>query len=106
MLQRGEEATRLAREAIDALGDEHPAERGLAYSAFAAGLALQDSPEADAAFRQATELLQQHGHQIDVADAYRAWARYLRGAGRESEALDVLDRATELGTSARTKTLG
>jgi tetratricopeptide (TPR) repeat protein len=100
-LGRADEAEAFAREAIDALGDESPAEQGLAWGVLAEALALQDSDDADATFRKAAELLEHHGHQVDLADAYRSWARYLRKAGRESEALDVLDRAAQLSASAR-----
>ena len=100
-LGRAKEAETLAREAIGALGDEHPAERGLAWAALADSLALQEKAEADETFRKATDLLQQHGHQVDLAEAYRSWARYLRGVGRESDALDVLDRAAQLSSSPR-----
>jgi tetratricopeptide (TPR) repeat protein len=100
-LGRAKEAERLAREAIAALRDEHPAEQGLAWAALADAVAQQDKAEADGTFRKATELLEQHGHQVDLAEAYRSWARYLRKAGRESEALDVLDRAAQLSSSPR-----
>jgi tetratricopeptide (TPR) repeat protein len=100
-LGRAQEAETLAREAIGALGDEHPAEQGLAWAALADAVAQQDKVEADGTFRKATELLEQHGHQVDLAEAYRSWARYLRKAGRESDALDVLDRAAQLSSSPR-----
>jgi transcriptional regulator with XRE-family HTH domain len=100
-LGRAKEAEALAREAIGALGDEHPAEQGLAWAALADAVAQQDKAEADDTFQKATDLLQQHGHQVDLAEAYRSWARYLRGAGRESEALDVLDRAAQLSSAPR-----
>jgi transcriptional regulator with XRE-family HTH domain len=100
-LGHADEAEAFAREAIQALGEEHPAEQGLAWAALADALALQDRADADATFRKAAELLERHGHQVDLADAYRSWARYLRKAGRESEALDVLDRAAQLSASVR-----
>jgi transcriptional regulator with XRE-family HTH domain len=104
-LGRADEAERLAREAIGALGDEHPAEQGLAWVALAEALALQDRTEADDTFRKAANLLEQHGHQVDLVDAYRSWARYLRRAGRESDALDVLDRAAQLSSSPQAQNL-
>jgi tetratricopeptide (TPR) repeat protein len=100
-LGRAKDAETLAREAIGALGDEHPAEQGLAWAALANAVAQQDKDEADGTFRTATELLEQHGDQVDLAEAYRSWARYLRKAGRESDALDVLDRAAQLSSSPR-----
>jgi len=100
-LGEAEEAETLAREAIGALGDEHPAEQGLAWAALADAVAQQDKAEADGTFRKATELLEQHGHQVDLAETYRSWARFLRKAGRESDALDVLDRAAQLSSTPR-----
>jgi tetratricopeptide (TPR) repeat protein len=98
-LGQGSEAEGLAREAIAALGDEHPAERGRAWAALARALAVQDKTEADETYRKAADLLQEDGHQVDLSDTCRAWARYLRKVGRESDALDVLDRAAELSSS-------
>jgi tetratricopeptide (TPR) repeat protein len=104
-LGSGPEAEGFAREAIEALGDDNPAEQGLAWAALADALALQDKEEADRTFRKATDLLADHGHQVDLNEAYRAWARYLRKTGRESEALDILDRAAQLGSSAAAQSL-
>jgi tetratricopeptide (TPR) repeat protein len=101
MLRRPAEAEPLAREALEALGDEHPAERGLAFAALADALAQQDKPGADEAFAEASKLLEGHGHHVDRSETYRAWARYLRKIGRESDALDVLDRAAQLSASSR-----
>jgi transcriptional regulator with XRE-family HTH domain len=105
MLGRGSEAESLAREAVAALGDENPAEQGLAWAALAEGLALEDKDTADEAFRKAADLLQEHGHDVDLTDTCRAWARYLRKSGRDTEALDVLDRAARVNASSRAKTL-
>ena len=63
-------------------------------------LAQQEKPEADEAFERAIALIEEHGRQVEKADTFRAWARYLRKTGRESEALDVLDRAAQLSSSA------
>jgi len=104
MLGDGPGAEALVREAIEALGDEHPAEQGAAWAALAESLALQEKEDAHGTFQKATDLLQQHGHQVDVMNTFRAWARYLRNAGRESEALDVLDRAAQLNASTRSQT--
>ena len=41
------------------------------------------------AFRRSADLLSSHGSQRDRSEAFRAWAKMLRSAGRESEALDV-----------------
>ena len=104
-LGRGAEAESLAREAIHALGDEHPTEQGLAWAALAEALALQEMAEADDTFRKAADLLERHGHQVELTETFRAWGRYLRKAGRESEALDVLDRAAQVNASTRSQSL-
>jgi tetratricopeptide (TPR) repeat protein len=104
-LGRGAEAEALARESIAALGDEHPAEQGVAWAVLAEALALQDKEEAHETFRKAADLLERHGHQVDLNETFRSWARYLRKAGRESEALDVLDRAAQLNAPTRTQSL-
>jgi tetratricopeptide (TPR) repeat protein len=65
----------------------------------AEALAQQEKPEANETFERAVALIEEHGRQIEKADALRAWARYLRRSGRESEALDVLDRAAQLSAS-------
>jgi transcriptional regulator with XRE-family HTH domain len=104
LLGRGAEAEKFARQAIEVLGDEHPAEQGLAWAALADAQALQDRDASDA-FGKAADLLQKHGHQVDLTEARRSWARYLRKVGRESEALDVLDRAAQINASTRTQTL-
>jgi len=93
----GEEAVRRARAAVDAVGDEFPPERGNALWALAEGLALTgDSDGADGAFRKATALLEEQGHRRDYVEAYRAWGKFLRRAGREDEALEVLEKAADL----------
>jgi transcriptional regulator with XRE-family HTH domain len=103
LLKQPAEAEQLAGEALDALGGEHPAEQGAALAVLAEALGQRQTDGADHAFRQATELLERYGHRVDLAEAYRAWGRYLRGAGRESDALDVLDKAAELGTTTYTQ---
>ena len=89
----------LAREAITLLGDDQlPEELGAAYGALADGLSLQGDPvAAEEAYRRAVELLETHGRWREATATCRVWARMLREAGREAEAIDVLERATELG---------
>jgi transcriptional regulator with XRE-family HTH domain len=99
LLDRPAETERLAREALTALGDGYPTERGVYLGILAEALAKQDNPEADETFKLAVQLIDEHGRQVEKADAFRAWARYLRKSGRESEALDVLDRAAELSST-------
>jgi transcriptional regulator with XRE-family HTH domain len=101
LLAEPQEAERLARQALVALGDDYPAERGVALGVLAEALAEQGKPEAEQTFEEAAKVLEEHGRQVERSEAYRAWARFLRHAGRESEALDVLDRAAQLSASAR-----
>ena len=94
-----DDALRRARAAVDAVADEYLPEKGTALWALAEGLALAgDAEGADGAFRQATSLLEEHGHRRDYVEAYRAWGKFLRRAGREDEALEVLERATDLAS--------
>ncbi|HSD76220.1 MAG TPA: helix-turn-helix domain-containing protein [Solirubrobacteraceae bacterium] len=93
----GEEAVRRAQAAVDTLRDEDPAEQGNARWALAEGLALTgDADGAHDAFGKATSLLGEHGRRRDHVEAYRAWGKFLRRAGREDDALEVLERAADL----------
>jgi transcriptional regulator with XRE-family HTH domain len=94
----GPAAVTLARAALEAIGDQLPEERGTAFFALGDGLALEGSyPAADDAYRRAVDLLEERHQWREATQACRAWARMLRDAGREDQALDVLDRAAELG---------
>ena len=93
-----DEAIRRAEAAVEAASDEYLRERGSALWALADAKALKgDVDGANDAFRQATELLGEHGHRRDHIEAYRAWGKFLRRAGREEQALEVLERAADLG---------
>ncbi len=95
------DAISLAREALELVGDSSPVDEGLAFRALADGLALSgEYPGADEAYRRAADLLETQGRWRDATEACRAWARLLRTNGHEEQALDVLDRATELGLRA------
>lgn len=92
----GEEAVRRSRAAADAVGDDFPPEKGNALWALAEGLALTgDVDAAHDAFGKATALLEEQG-QHDYVESSRAWGKFLRSAGREDEALEVLERAADL----------
>lgn len=92
-----DEAIRRAHVALAAAGDEYLAEKGNALWALAEGLALSgDLDGADESFREATALLGSHGLRRDYLESYRAWGKFLRRAGREEEALEVLERAADL----------
>jgi transcriptional regulator with XRE-family HTH domain len=94
-------AVDLARETLDLVGDQSPADEGLAFAALGDGLALAgEYPGADEAYRRAADLLEAQGRWRDATQACRSWAHMLRATGHEEQALDVLDRATELGLRA------
>lgn len=89
----GAQAVSLAREALEILGDDDPAERGVALWALAQGLELEgDLTGAELNFEQAAELLQANGRWRDVKLATEAWTRMLRNAGRERDADAVEER--------------
>lgn len=95
----GDSAVEFARAAL-AL-DPSPADRGEALAALADGLALRaETDAANDAYREGVRLLESEGRWRAAAHACRSWARMLRECGREPDALDVLDRAAELGTRA------
>ena len=92
----GETAVARAREALDTLGDTYEAEQGSAWWALAEGLALQgDVTEAANAFTRAVEALDGGSRFREAAQCCRRWAKVLRDAGRDAEALDALERATD-----------
>lgn len=81
--------------------DTSPVDRGQALAALAEGLALKgDQEEADRAYRDAVSILESEGRWRAAANIARAWGGLLRTVGREEDALDVLDRAAELGMRA------
>jgi tetratricopeptide (TPR) repeat protein len=93
----GTRAIELARTALELLGDRNPAEAGTAFWALGDGLALQHEWDAaNEAYRRAVDLLSSQNRWRDATQACQAWGKMLRGAGRESQALDVLERASEL----------
>jgi transcriptional regulator with XRE-family HTH domain len=103
-LDDAETAVRKAEAAVAAVaGDEYPHEKGRGFWALAEARSLAgDTDGADQAFREATLLLEAHGHRREYVDAYRAWGKFLRRAGREEHALEVLERATDLAAEPLT----
>jgi tetratricopeptide (TPR) repeat protein len=94
-------ATSLAREALELSRSAQPSEEGIALFALADALAMAgDTAGADEAYAGAVQLLEVGARWRDASAACRAWGRLLRGQNRETEALDVLDRAAELGMRA------
>ena len=59
-----------------------------------------ETDDADTAYRRSVELLEGQGRWRDATTTCRSWARMLRQMGREEQALDVLERAAELGMRA------
>ena len=97
LVEDGETAVARAQEALELLGDQHGAEQGSASWAYADGLALRgETDAADEAYRRAVDLMAENRSWREAAQACRSWGKMLRSAGRESEALDVLERATDL----------
>jgi transcriptional regulator with XRE-family HTH domain len=94
-----DEAVALARDAIAIIPEDNTLDRGTAFGALADALSLKgDAGGADDAYRQAVDLLEAGNRCRDAANICRAWALTLREQGRDKQALDVLDRAAELGT--------
>lgn len=97
----GDAAVQLAREALALIGDRSPVDEGLASAALADALALAgERQDADKAYGRAVDLLEEQGLWRDAAHACRGWGRILRQDGREAQAMDVLERAAELGMRA------
>jgi transcriptional regulator with XRE-family HTH domain len=81
------------------LAAELPNERGNAWWAIAAARAAGGGGDADDAYREAVELLAEHGTVRQYSAVLRSYGRYLREAGREHEALDVFERAAEVASN-------
>ncbi|HJX47371.1 MAG TPA: hypothetical protein VJ375_05960, partial [Gaiellaceae bacterium] len=97
----GATAVTFAREALELNAGKNPVDEGRAFTALGDGLALEhESPAAGEALRRAAELLEASGRWRDAANACRSWARILRDSQNEAQALDVLERAAELGMRA------
>jgi transcriptional regulator with XRE-family HTH domain len=96
LLGDAEQAVVRAREALDLLEDRETGTAGDAWWALAEGLALHgEVPGAHDAFTRAVELLDANRLWREAAQACRRWAKVLRDAGRDAEALDALERATD-----------
>ena len=97
-----DEAERLAQEAL-LLSDDPTTEHALAWLAIAEARVGRNDPTAGDAFRQAVELLAARGTVRNHAAALRAYGRYLRSTGRESEALDIYERAADVASNLQTE---
>lgn len=93
----GGDAVHLAQEAIDLLHGEHAPILGTALAALGEGLAMEgDIDAANDAFNRGVDLLEQTHRWREALLACRAWGQLLRDNDRQHEALDVLDRASQL----------
>jgi transcriptional regulator with XRE-family HTH domain len=92
----GDTAVARALDAIETLGSTHEAEQGSARWALAEGLALQGNvSDSHSAFGRAVDALDGGARFREAAQCCRRWATVLRDAGRDAEALDALERATD-----------
>ncbi len=102
-LLRGNAAAAIAfaREALALCNESQQMERGISAHALADALSLAgEANDASATYKQAVDLLELTGQFRSASTAARSWGRLLREQGQESDALDVLDRAAELGMRA------
>ncbi len=100
-LHRGEltEARSAALEALDLLEGAEPVEVGRTWRTLAEVFeGLGDTDLADRSHRTAIEVLVHQGASRHLADAYRAFGKFLRGQAREQEALDAFERAADLAS--------
>ena len=104
-LGEGPEAVVRAEEALELLGDDYEAEQGSAWWALAEGRALQsDVAGATEAFSRAVDFLDRTSSWREAAQCCRRWAKVLRDAGRDAEALDALERATDFAVRSQPAT--
>jgi tetratricopeptide (TPR) repeat protein len=97
----GESAVSLARRALELNRGNAPGDDGRALFALGEGLAqVGEHPGAEEAFQQAVEILEQQHQWREATSACRSWSKMLREQGREEQALDVLERATEFSMRA------
>ena len=94
-----------AREALERLGDDLVGEQGSAWWALAEGLALQGDVDGSTdAFRRAVTALDSMARWREAAQCCRRWAKVLRDSGRDAEALDALERATDYAVRSQPTT--
>lgn len=98
LLGRADDAVALAREAVALVDRRNEPELGTASAALAQALTLAgDFGAAETAYAEAVDLLESQNRWREATEAAQAWGKMLRKAGREAEALDVLERAAALG---------
>jgi len=93
---RPDQAAEHAQQALELLA-EHELAQGATWYALGQALAAKhDADGAERAFERAVELLEETGEWREAAAALRAWSDLLRRTGRTDQALDVMERASEL----------
>jgi len=91
-----EEAAALATRALEVLKGSDPLKLARAHAALAEAKGAGGSVDAaHSEFEQAVKLFVRENRWQEAATTSRAWAQTLRAAGRNQDALDVLDRAAE-----------
>jgi tetratricopeptide (TPR) repeat protein len=101
--QQGEakRALNLATEAERLLGDDTRYLSVKWHALAAAHAAAGDGAEALHYFEQAVKQLEERGKWREAAIVAREWAALLRSLGRDSEAIDVLERAVDANGRTR-----
>lgn len=101
----GETSVSRARQALDVLGEHHELQQGSAWWALAEGLALKgDVASSNDAFGRAVDKLDAAAQWREAAQCCRRWAKVLRDAGRDADALDALERATDYAVRSQPTT--
>jgi transcriptional regulator with XRE-family HTH domain len=101
----GDTGVSRARQALDVLGEHHELQQGSAWWALAEGLALKgDVASANDAFARGVEKLDRSAQWREAAQCCRRWAKVLRDAGRDADALDALERATDYAVRSQPTT--
>ena len=91
-----EKAAALARRALETLKGSDPLKLARAHAALAgAHAAAGDVDKTHAEYERAVKLFAAENRWQEAAAISRDWAHALRAAGRDQDALDVLDRAAE-----------
>ena len=91
----GENARLFAERAL-AIEGLSPADEGYALAARANALALSGDEGAEESYRRSAQLHEHQGLLREAAQTCRSWGHLLQKIGRDHEAAEILDRATEL----------
>jgi tetratricopeptide (TPR) repeat protein len=94
-----DQATALAEQALGILQGSDPLKRARAHGVLAEGHRAENRIDsAVTEYRKAVELLVGERRWQEASIALRGWAQALRDAGRDQEALDVLEQAAEVAS--------